>query len=66
MYLMEYSYLGDRNTDPLYKKMPCSAIRNAKGKCIRGRNGNMLVLFSDGRKAVVVARLLRKLKPASS
>jgi hypothetical protein len=50
---MEYTYLGDRNTDPAYKGQPCSAVR---------RNGNMLVRFSDGRLVNVVARLLRKVR----
>lgn len=58
---MEYIYLGDRNTDLLYKQRRCAAVRR-NGKCIRGRNGNMLVCFEDGRMVNVVARLLRKIK----
>ena len=58
---MEYTYLGDRNSDPVYKGQPCAAVRH-QGKCIRGRNGNMLVYFADGRRVNVVARLLRKIK----
>jgi hypothetical protein len=57
----EYIYLGDRNTGDDLKKMSCSAVRS-KGKCIRGKNGNMLVRFANGKEHVVVARLLRKLK----
>jgi len=57
----EYIYLGDRFTDPRFKGRPCSAIRRPDGKCIRGKNGNMLVSF-NGRPVVVVARLLRKIK----
>lgn len=60
----EYIYLGDRHTDPAYKGQPCAAVRR-NGKCIRGRNGNMLVRFSDGRVVNVVARLLRKVKKQS-
>lgn len=60
----EYTYLGDRNTDPALKGQPCTAVRRG-GKCIRGRNGNMLVRFGDGRMVNVVARLLRKIKPSS-
>jgi hypothetical protein len=30
------------------------------GKCIRGKNGSMLVAFEDGTKHVIVGRLLRK------
>jgi len=54
-----YKYLGDRNTDQQYKGHLCSAVKNKSGKCIRGRNGNMLVNI-NGRKTVVVARLLRR------
>jgi hypothetical protein len=57
----EYVYLGDRSTSELYKGQKCKAIRRASGKCIRGRNGNMLVSF-NAVKVVVQARLLRKLK----
>jgi hypothetical protein len=59
---MEYIYLGDRNTDARLKGKACAAVRNAAGKCIRGKNGNILVMFDGGQKAVVVARLLRKVK----
>lgn len=55
-----YTYLGDRHTDPRFRKQICSAVRNEKGKCIRGKNGNMLVEF-EGKKVVVIARLLRKI-----
>lgn len=56
----EYLYLGDRQTDPHRKKARCCSIRNAQGKCIRGRNGNFLVRFEDGTAVVVLGRLLRK------
>ncbi|GAB3956372.1 hypothetical protein GCM10028805_46030 [Spirosoma harenae] len=55
----EYIYLGDRMTDPALKGAGCKAIRTKTGKCIRGRNGSMLVEFHDGPK-IVIARLLRK------
>lgn len=58
---MEYRYLGDRNTDPGLKLQLCRAIRRTDGKCIRGKNGSMMVEFEDGRKMVIVGRLLRKL-----
>lgn len=58
----DYKYIGDRFTDSTLKGKPCSAIRRPDGKCIRGKNGNMLVEF-DGLKNVVIARLLRKIKP---
>jgi hypothetical protein len=59
--MSEYTYKGDRNTDDKYKGKNCKAIRRSDGKCIRGKNGNILVDFY-GYKAVVVARQLRKLK----
>lgn len=58
-----YIYLGDRLTDPKFKGNICTAVRRKNGKCIRGRNGNMLVQFETGEVAVVIARLLRKIKP---
>jgi hypothetical protein len=42
-----------------YRGHFCSAVKNKSGKCIRGKNGNMLVNI-NGRKMVVVARLLRR------
>lgn len=54
-----YTYLGDRFTDPALRGKSCAAVRRADGKCIRGKNGNMLVEF-EGKKVNVVGRLLRK------
>ncbi|HEV7330804.1 MAG TPA: hypothetical protein VGN63_07185 [Flavisolibacter sp.] len=59
---MEYLYLGDRNTAENPKKKGCNAVRR-NGKCIRGKNGSMLVCFEDGRQMVVIGWLLRKSKP---
>lgn len=59
---MTYTYRGDRLTDPRYKGAHCKAVRREDGKCIRGRNGSMLVQFEDGTRAVVIGRLLRKVK----
>ena len=59
---MEYIYLGDRLTRPELKKQACKAVRRPDGKCIRGRNGNMLVEFPGVGKVVILGRLLRKLK----
>jgi hypothetical protein len=59
--MSEYKYLGDRFTDPKLRGKKCRAIKTIDGKCIRGRNGNMLVSF-DGTPVVVIARLLRKIK----
>jgi len=56
-----YKYLGDRFTDLTYKGQECQAVRRPDGKCIRGKNGNMLVSF-NGKLVVVIARLLRKIK----
>lgn len=55
-----YTYLGDRHTDISLKRTTCTAVRRVDGKCIRGRNGAMLVEI-DGVKHVIVGRLLRKL-----
>lgn len=57
----QYKYLGDKLTDPALKGQLCEAVRRPDGKCIRGRNGNMLVAF-ENKQAVVIARLLRKVK----
>ena len=59
---MDYIYLGDRLTDQQLKHTKCRAIRRADGKCIRGKNGSMLVVFENGRIATVIGRLLRKIK----
>ena len=56
-----YRYHGDRFTDPELKGQVCAAVRRSTGKCIRGKNGNMLVKFRSGRVAVVLARQLRKI-----
>ena len=59
---MDYIYLGGRLTRPELRRMPCRAGRRLDGKCIRGRNGNMLVEFPGVGKVVILGRLLRKLK----
>jgi hypothetical protein len=56
-----YVYRGDKFTDPEVKGKTCKAVRRLDGKCIRGKNGNMLVSF-NGKKHVVLARQLRKVK----
>ncbi len=58
---MEYIYLGDRMTDPELKGKPCKAVRRPGGKCIRGKNGSMLVRF-EHTTVVVIGRLLRKIR----
>jgi hypothetical protein len=55
----EYIYIGNNFTDARYRFAICGALRRSDGKCIRGRNGNMLVSFG-GKPVFVVARLLRK------
>lgn len=55
----DYIYHGDKLTDTRYKKQLCSAVRKPDGKCIRGKNSNMLVRFESGETAVVMARTLR-------
>jgi len=56
-----YIYIGDKNTLISLKNQHCQAVLRKDGKCIRGTNGNMLVHF-NGKKTVVVARLLRKVR----
>lgn len=58
-----YIYLGDRHTDATLRQRFCRAVRRADGKCIRGKNGAMLVRFESGATAVVIGRLLRKKTP---
>ncbi len=55
-----YLYRGDRYTDSCYKLQPCSPVLSNAAKCIRGKNGNMLVNFVSGR-VVILARQLRRL-----
>ncbi|HYV53570.1 MAG TPA: hypothetical protein VE933_03180 [Chitinophagaceae bacterium] len=61
--MKEYVYRGDKFAGKHYKDKHCIAVQRADGKCIRGRNGNMLVSF-DGTKVVVLARQLRKITTA--
>lgn len=59
---MEYRYIGDRLARAgQYCQRLCKAIRK-NDKCIRGRNGNMLVQFQNGDRVVLPARQLRKIK----
>ena len=55
-----YLYRGDRYTDSLYKMQPCLPVLSNAGKCIRGKNGNMLVSFAPG-TVVILARQLRRI-----
>lgn len=65
---MMYVYRGDRWTDPQLKGRNCWAVKvkarreqlDQRDKCVRGRNGNMLVQLADGTRHVVLARQLRK------
>jgi hypothetical protein len=58
----QYIYKGDKLTSDLWKGRGSVAVLNAKGKCIRGRNGSMVVEF-DGIRVNVLARQLRKINP---
>jgi hypothetical protein len=55
-----YIYRGDRLTDVKYKMQPCQPVLTSTGKCIRGKNGNMLVSFQSG-TVVILARQLRRI-----
>jgi len=57
--MTKYRYLGDRLTRPELKGTTCEAVK-VNGKCVRGRNSNMLVSFGNER-VVILARLLRKI-----
>jgi hypothetical protein len=56
----KYRYLGDRHTEVSLKGKECIAVRRPDDKTIRGRNGNMLVQFDDGKRCVIIGRQLRK------
>ena len=56
-----YTYRGDRLTAEHLKGQPCTAIRRPDGRCIRGRNGSMLVEFIHHGPHVVLGRQLRKI-----
>lgn len=58
-----YVYRGDRATRPDLRGARCEAVTDARGKCLRGRNANMLVRFDGGEVHVVLARQLRKAAP---
>jgi len=60
----QYIYRGDRWTMGWLCGRRCEAIRRPDGKCIRGRNGNMLVRFTSGEIVVVLGRQLRKVSAA--
>lgn len=56
-----YHYLGDRQTRSDLKGCFCTWVKDARDKCVRGRNGNALVMFEhSGEKCIVLARRLRK------
>ena len=61
----KYVYRGDNLTVKPYKDKHCAAVLRPDGKCIRGKNGNMLVSF-NGTKVVVLARQLRKITSGNS
>lgn len=55
---VRYTYLGDKwSLDRA--GMQCDPVRRADGKCIRGRNGNMLVVDVAGQRYAVLGRRLR-------
>jgi hypothetical protein len=58
--LRAYLYQGDRWTREPLKGMLCFAVLRPDGKCIRGKNGSMLVRGFSGTCYVVPARRLRK------
>lgn len=65
---MDYIYHGDRlaKIQSKYAGQQCRAVRRTDGKCIRGRNSNMLVEFLGGVQVVVPARMLRKISQTNN
>lgn len=63
MNAQQYTYRGDKHTDPALKGATCTAVRRADGRCIRGKNGSMLVMFANGQRVNVLGRQLRKVQP---
>lgn len=57
---MKYTYRGDRMTAPELRGMQCDPVLRADGRCVRGKNANMLVVDGQGNRYVVLARQLRK------
>ena len=58
-----YFYRGDRLTNPAIKGRLVRLVRRADGKCVRGRNGNILAVDDlTGERIVVLAYHLRKVK----
>ncbi|MFC2126637.1 hypothetical protein ACFLU5_17755 [Bacteroidota bacterium] len=60
---MDYVYQADKIAEVMdspYIMMPCNAVKRKDGKCIRGKNANMLVEFEDGFRVVVLGRRLKK------
>lgn len=55
-----YLYRGDKMTSSELKMQPCIPVLQSNGKCIRGKNGNMLVSFKSGTN-IVLARQLRRI-----
>jgi len=62
---IRYVYRGDRHTVAELRGAICQAVRRPDGKCIRGRNGSMLVEFANGACHIVLGRQLRRV-PAST
>lgn len=56
-----YTYRGDRWTAPELKGAVCQAVRRPDGRCVRGKNGSMLVTIA-GVRHVVLGRQLRKVR----
>ncbi len=56
---MRYTYRGDMLTGNSLRGAQLDPVKRTNGKCIRGKNGNILVCDADGKRYVVLARLLR-------
>lgn len=56
---MTHTYLGSSLTDRAHRGRACDVVRRG-GRVVRGRNGNVLVRWSDGSLCVVFGRYLRR------
>jgi hypothetical protein len=61
--LIRYIYINKAYRDNGAKHgFYCDPVKNDRDRCIIGKNGNMLVVFEDGVKVVVIRRCLRLVK----
>lgn len=57
---MRYTYLGDRLTDDNLRGMQCDPVLRPNGKCYTSKMSTILVHDANGRKYMVMRRMLRR------